>query len=790
MTELAPKAPATRAAQDGLIASIAAELLGADDEQLDARLPQTLQRVAEALGADRAFLFQNEEGSDRSHCTHRWCRPGVALGWPSGVVLDLERYPYLRGRFDEEGALCLPALEQLPESAEPERRALEQVGVRSVLVVPVGHAGAADGVTSLHAVRAPRPWTTDEVELLRVVGRLMSAAIARRRATEALRAAETRHRAILESLPDVAVVLSADARVRDLYAPPDLALPVAQDRLLGAELARLLPKSVAGSVLARIRETLASGRARTVQYALPASDRRRYFEVRFARRNAEEVLALVRDVSEQKRAEQRLEEQRRLYEILVQSTQEAIVLSDRDGRILSWNSGAARMFGYHRDEAVGRPLTELLPEHLGPDDEEVTSFVASGKSGMLNRVVERWGRKRDGTHFPVESTISVHTSHGETLLASVIRDITERHDAELAVRESEQRYRQLVQNSADGILLHDEQGRLLDVNDRTVEMLGFSREQLLCMSMPQVERDTQPEVHRQFWRSMRLDQAVTLEGTYQRADGSQFPVETRLAKFGDGPEGPRILVIARDITERKANEAVMLEHREQLRRLASQLTLTEEAQRRELAVQLHDGIGQELAMCRLRIQSYLGAPPGQRSEAHLDHALEFVGQAIAQVHSLTFDLSPPALHELGLPAALRSLGRRIREDHGLAFEYEERGRPVELPKELEVLLFRSVRELAINVVKHASAKTLRVSLRRSRARVELVVADDGVGIDPERMQARTSPGGSGFGLFSVRERLSSVQGELDIRCAEGTIVTIVVPLDEQTPYAYMLGGSA
>jgi len=777
------------AARDRLVAAVAERLLRVGDDALDARIHEALQTLGQHLDADRVYIVETEEAGERLQFTHQWTHPAVDQARETGVLYDMTGYPWLRRIFLAEGSILLRSLADMPSTADLERASLQKQGVVSMIVADMGVKRPSSGSIGVQAVRGPRDWTPEDVALVTLVGQLMCAALTRRVTSQALASADARQRAILRGLPDSVFVLSAEGMVTDVHAPTQLGLPITQETIRGSMLTTLLPDAIARPVLDKLKHTLLTGTAQTVQYNLPIQGQPRHLEVRFAPRHGEDVLVIVRDISERIQAEQQLKEQERLYEILVHSTLDAIVLCDEDGHILSWNPGAARMFGYMDADVVGKDLSHLAPEYLTGDTDDLTNFMASGRSGMVNHVVELTAVRRSGDEFPAEMTLSAYTSNQETLLACVIRDITERRSAERALVESEQRYRQLVQNSADGILLHDESGCLVDVNDRTVEMLGYSRETLLGMSMIELERHTLPEVHTQFWRNMHFNQAVTLEGVYQRRDGSAFPVEMRLAKFHGGSTGHLILVIARDITERKARDTEQMQHREQLRHLASQLTLTEEQQRRELAVQLHDGIGQELAMCRLRIQSYQSEPPERQDPGHLEHALKYVKHAIQRVHSLTFDISPPALHELGLAAALRSLGRRIQEDHNLRFQYEQSGEETDIPKELEVLLFRTVRELAINVVKHAQASTLRVSMRTGRAQVEIAVADDGIGIDPDRLLAQTQPAGAGFGLFSVRERLSSVQGALELHQAGGTVATIMVPLDEHTPYAYMLGGS-
>ncbi len=766
-----------------LVAEIAAKLLDGAANDLDTRIHQAMQALATHLGADRATLFQGPERAGQGTFTHLWCKPGVTQYREVGTSYDMAGYPWMRRKFMADGYLRIQSLREIPAHADLECQALRQQGIAAIMTAELRQQAPYFGALGLQLAQETRAWGASDYELLNLVAQLLAAALTQRRATQALEIVKSRQEALLDGLPDPVFIISAEGTILDVHAPPDITLPVTREQLIGAQLSRLLPQRVVAPILSRIRETIAKNKPQTVQYMLPVKGERRYFEVRFAPRPRTDVVAIVRDISGRMQAEHRLKEQERLYEVLMQSTLDAIVLSDRDGTVISWNPGASRMFSRSSAEMIGQNLSVVIPGYDKEGTGDLSSFMASGKSGLLNQIVQKWGLRRQGEQFPVEMTLSAYTSSGETLLAFVIRDITDRHNADLALRDSERRYRRLVHNSGDGILLHDESGRLVDINQRTIEMLGYSCDELLCMNMTNLEKDTLPEVHRQFWRDIRPDLAVTIEGTLQRKDGSQFPVEMRLAKFQGGDDDELIMVIARDITDRRAAELDLLEHREQLRILASQLTLTEEQQRRELALQLHDGIGQELAMCRLRIQTYQKEP----DEVHLGYAMKYVQQAITRVQSLTFDISPPALHELGLAAALRSLGRRIENDHGILFEYEEGGEPTEIPKALEILLFRSVRELAINVVKHAGATTLRVSMRTSRAQVEIQVADDGIGIAPEGLAARTQPAGAGFGLFSVKERLSSMQGSFEVHEDSGTVATIVVPLDEETPYAFMLG---
>jgi signal transduction histidine kinase len=231
---------------------------------------------------------------------------------------------------------------------------------------------------------------------------------------------------------------------------------------------------------------------------------------------------------------------------------------------------------------------------------------------------------------------------------------------------------------------------------------------------------------------------------------------------------------------RRKTEGLLEENRQRLRQLASQLTLSEESQRHDLAVQLHDTIGQELAMARMRLAHYRAAPSADREE-HLGAAAELLDAAIGHVRNLTHELGASVLYELGLPAALRSLGDYNGKQHNLEFVYWQEGEYPQLDKELEVHLFRTARELVYNVIKHAHATRFLIGLDCAADEIAVCVEDNGCGIPPEANLPKRSAEGSGFGLFSIRERLADLGGRLDLAPTEchGTVATVTVPVPKR-----------
>ncbi|MCK9375932.1 MAG: CHASE3 domain-containing protein [Syntrophobacterales bacterium] len=237
--------------------------------------------------------------------------------------------------------------------------------------------------------------------------------------------------------------------------------------------------------------------------------------------------------------------------------------------------------------------------------------------------------------------------------------------------------------------------------------------------------------------------------------------------------------LSNEIKERRKAEGELVSHRENLRSLASQLTLAEERERRRIAVNLHDQIGQTLALSNIRIgELHKSLPPGSEALAgELDQISGLIEEAIRESKSLIFRISSPILHELGFAAAVDNLLEELPQQHGITTHFKADDQPVSLDDDIRILLFQAVSELLVNVVKHARARNVEVSMGRAGEQLRVTVADDGVGfkaveIAPSRGNRR------GFGLFSIRERLKPFGGVLEVQSdiGAGTKITLIVPL--------------
>lgn len=233
------------------------------------------------------------------------------------------------------------------------------------------------------------------------------------------------------------------------------------------------------------------------------------------------------------------------------------------------------------------------------------------------------------------------------------------------------------------------------------------------------------------------------------------------------------IALEKEVIERSIAEMKLLNNQTRLRSLAAKLTLLEEGERRRIAQALHDKIGHALSLAKLNLVTCRKNEMIDRDNKLLLVALERITTAIDDTRSLTTEISPPALYKFGLIAAAEDLTERLGKQHGFLTVFEAAVDDIILPENVAILIYQAIRELLVNAIKHAQATNVRVAIHGAADMIQVVVADNGVGFDVDAVMQDESKLTS-FGLFSIRERLESIGGTLEIESArgKGTIVEL------------------
>ena len=317
-------------------------------------------------------------------------------------------------------------------------------------------------------------------------------------------------------------------------------------------------------------------------------------------------------------------------------------------------------------------------------------------------------------------------------------------------------------------------------NDAAVEMFGFSRNELIGKNTIELrpEGKEYEEKGREFIEKLFEDGYVKgLERKWKRKDGTLIDIEINIVLLKD-EEGTiqGSLGSLRDVTQQKQAQEKLITYHKQLRSLASELSLVEESARRNIAQNLHDQIGQSLAIAKMKLGVLKKASlPGEITEA-IDDIYNLIVQSTQDTRSLIVELRPPVLYELGFEAAIEWLIGQITQQHGITVDFEYNQHQKKLDNQISIFLFQAVRELLMNVVKHAGTRNSKVSIKKDDDYITVTILDNGAGFDPSLCNSYEQKT-AGFGLFSIKERLTYLGGNFDIQSqpGQGTSVTLTAP---------------
>jgi PAS domain S-box-containing protein len=485
---------------------------------------------------------------------------------------------------------------------------------------------------------------------------------------------------------------------------------------------------------------------------------------------------------------------------------DGIITVDESGVIRSFNRAAARIFGYPPREILGQRIGLLLSPHG-------TGMVGTGEAKILGADGELQGMRKDGTRFPIEPALSKIRVGRRRRYTYVLRDLTERRRHEEALRQArdelELRVRQrttelakannelraevarrrkaqaalehlsrqnqlILQAAGEGILGLHRAGNITFVNPAAAHLSGWAAEDLI--GKPWHETIYPPAPNAAPADAGAEAAVVRVEDAlFHRKDGFWFSAQFIRAPLREGGTVVGAVVTFQDITERKKTQEAMQDYAERLRALSRQLLDLQEAERRHLARELHDEVGQTLTALKLNLDALGKAWPDGPPPPALEDSLAVVGQAIAEVRNLSLDLRPSHLDDLGLVPALRWYVERQAQRAGFHARLDANldGR---LSPDTETACFRVVQEALTNVMRHANAGEVAVTLGRRDGSIELTVRDDGAGFDVAAARRRAARGAS-LGLLGMQERVQLLGGTIDVQSApgQGTEIRIRFP---------------
>jgi two-component system, NarL family, sensor histidine kinase UhpB len=478
------------------------------------------------------------------------------------------------------------------------------------------------------------------------------------------------------------------------------------------------------------------------------------------------------DITERKRIEEAFRENERRYRTVLEDQTEVICRFNSDGELTFVNAVYCRFFGKTKEELIGKKWhPNAVQEDIPLIEERLAALCRENPVVVIeNRVYSGTGE----VHWMQFVNRAFFDEDGKLLESqSVGRDITDRKKVEQELRDSEERYRKLFDVETDAILLADmETGHFIDANLAARFMYGYTLEEFLRLKVEDISAE--PEKSRQ---AIGLKRMMVSDCLHRRKDGTIFPVEISGNYFEY--RGRKVHVAAvRDITERKRSEKELNDRQNTINSMAMELSVVEEKERYRIAEHLHDQIAPKFLLTKMRIQSLSERLPSGEHDTTIEAIEALIDLAIEDIRSLTIQLRPPILAELGLEAALKWLAEEFNENYRLMVNISGDKEPKPLSYELGSAIFQIVRELLLNISKHAGTKFASISMEKEEDSIKVTVEDNGIGFDVAN-SSLNKPRTGGFGIFNARMKIEYLGGGLEIESSPGcgTRVRIRAPLD-------------
>jgi PAS domain S-box-containing protein len=359
-------------------------------------------------------------------------------------------------------------------------------------------------------------------------------------------------------------------------------------------------------------------------------------------------------------------------------------------------------------------------------------------------------------------------------------EIADRKKIEKALIESEKQIRTIIQKAPTGIALLDKEGWILECNPALQEMLGYDHNELSGVLFSQAIYPNDVALFKNKFKEL-IDgnsDIYRIDSRYIHREFRQVWGSLSASVVRDAAGQPQfVIAMVEDITTKQQAEERIVNYQRQLQSLTSELSLIEERERRRLATNLHDHVGQVLTFVGNKIDELHEIGSSHTSDSLIEEIRKLVGQTIKCIRSLIFELSPPILYDLGLEEAIEWLADHFSQEHGLKIQVDKDEQPKPLKTEGNVILFQAVKELLLNIVKHAQATSVKIYIQRACNDLRIIVEDNGIGFENNLIDHKQHKI-KGFGLFSIHERLEYYGGSMIIKSEkpQGTRITLLMPM--------------
>ncbi|MCL7762239.1 PAS domain-containing protein [Polaribacter sp. Z014] len=362
------------------------------------------------------------------------------------------------------------------------------------------------------------------------------------------------------------------------------------------------------------------------------------------------------------------------------------------------------------------------------------------------------------------------------------QDITEQKRIRIEIEKAEEMYRVLTDNSNDLITLHEPDSTFTYISPSIKNLLGYEQQELLGEKVFGIVHKDDVESLINVMEERVISGVFTTPFTCRvlHKKGHFIWLEFLTSPVYKEQEISHFVSSARDITQWVLAKQEIEEYQSSLQELTTEMTLIEEKQKKEIASNIHDHLSQSLVISKMKINELKKRPQLQLIGEDLSFIESHISEALENSRKITYELSPPVLYQLGIVDALNWLFDNAETTHKITCVVNSNVDSLELNEVKSILLFRSIQEVLTNAIKYAKASLITLEIDKNKRGIDIFITDNGVGFDTSILNSLYNSSSSGFGLFTVKERIRNIQGKFAInsKINVGTTVKIFIPLSK------------
>ncbi|MBN1599074.1 MAG: PAS domain S-box protein [Bacteroidales bacterium] len=755
-----------------LIYNISSRFINLPYEEVDASIDVALKEIGAFAKTDAAYIFIYNNEAHTISIKHLWQSESINFIIKSLIDVDFSFIKWHADIILSNNVVNVKSTYDLPEEAGILKEIVLQQNVHSFVDVPLIYQGTTIGFIGLAVKEPGRVWLNDEITLLRMIGQSFINAIKRKESVHALLDSEQTHREIYNATSEAMIVVDFEtAKFLDVNNALLEMFNMTYEEAIEKDLFELIStcSSYSKKQIHTFITRAAEGKPLVFEWFANKKDGSGFWIENSLRsadiKGKKRLLSVLRDITDRKKAEEELKKSEEKYRLLVESQTDLVIKIDPDGRFLFVSPSYCELFSKTEQHFFGKKFITMVHED---DQKKTTALIKNLYSPPHTCFIEQRSYTKDGWRWIAWNDKALLDKNNKVKeIICVGRDITYQKGVEEALRRSEDRFRSIVQQLSDIVLIIDKETNILYDTPSVEHILGYHESFLV--GKPGIEL-IHPEDKNVFLSKLNelIDnktQIVTIELRMKHDNNNWIPLETVIINLLNHPSINGLIITMRDISERKLVE----------KRILDAVIKTEEQERERFAKDLHDDLGPLLSSLKMYINSINAFENPDKNEYIIQQLNEIIKESIATTKNVSNDLSPHILNNYGLVSATESFLKKVPS--AIHVNLDTDLTIARFSSTVENSFYRIIKELINNTLKHANASEINIKLFESNQNLFLDYSDNGKGFDVKSLEEGKH---HGMGLSNILSRAKSLNGKFEFKTGinQGFTFKLNIPISQ------------